>query len=123
HTSGADDILRRLPHGHNTILSRKFHNGHDLSGGQWQRIGIARATYRNAPLLIADEPTAALAPHAEARALTALTPANPHHRTTILITHRLNTIHHADRIIVLSHGRIAETGTHHHLLTHNGIYR
>ena len=132
--SGADAVIAELPHGWDSVLSRQFHNGCDLSGGQWQRISVARGLYRDAPLLIADEPTAAMdarAEHAVFQSLHALrrpdTPPNGDNprrptRTTVLITHRLANIRHADHIIVLNHGRITEQGTHQQLMTHGGDY-
>ena len=128
--SGADEVLATLPHGANTILSKQFTNGHDLSGGQWQRIGVARGIYRDAVVLVADEPTAALDAKAEARVFDGLRHATRSSgdadrptRTTILVTHRLANIRHADRIIVLDQGRITEHGTHDELITAGGIYQ
>ncbi|MGW6445179.1 ABC transporter ATP-binding protein [Lentzea sp. NPDC055074] len=125
--SGAEDVVRSLPHGQETLLSRRFENGRDLSGGQWQRLGIARGIYRDAPILIADEPTAALDAKAEAQVFEALRNASATQagatRTTVLVTHRLANIRHANRIVVLAHGQIVEQGTHDELITSNGLYR
>lgn len=125
--SGADEVIDSLPKGQDTVLSKEFRDGHDLSGGQWQRISIARGIYRDATILIADEPTAALDAKAEARVFAGL-----HHastggerptRTTILVTHRLANIRRADRIVVLDNGRVTQHGTHDDLMAEGGIYR
>ncbi|TDQ05677.1 ABC transporter ATP-binding protein [Labedaea rhizosphaerae] len=119
--SGADEVLAALPDGPDTVLSRRFHNGQDLSGGQWQRIAIARGIYRAAPILVADEPTAALDAKAEARVFAALRAAGTN-RTTILVTHRLANVRTADWIVVMDRGRIVEQGTHDHLHAAEGHY-
>ncbi|MFJ8011083.1 ABC transporter ATP-binding protein [Streptomyces sp. NPDC096339] len=110
--SGADRVLDDLPRGLGTLLARGYRGGHQISGGQWQRIGIARAKYRQAEILIVDEPTSALDAVAEQRvfdqirALAATTG-----QTIVLITHRLHSVRHADLIHVLKDGRVAESGT------------
>lgn len=128
--SGADDVLARLPHGHDTVLSRQFRRGHELSGGGWQRIGVARGIYRGgASVLVADEPTAALDAKAEARVFAGLQHATRdsrdggRHRTTILVTHRLANVRHAHRIVVMRAGEVAESGTHEELMRGRGLYR
>ncbi|MGH3932954.1 MAG: ABC transporter ATP-binding protein [Pseudonocardiaceae bacterium] len=130
--SGADAVVADLPHGWDSVLSRQFQNGCDLSGGQWQRISVARGLYRDAPLLVADEPTAAMdarAEHAVFRSLQSLSRAGRAPgdgtgptRTTVLITHRLANIRHADQIIVMDRGRITEQGTHDELMVLGGGY-
>ncbi|GGL02907.1 multidrug ABC transporter permease [Sphaerisporangium melleum] len=124
--SGAHDVITALADGYDTMLSRHFQTGRDLSGGQWQRISVARALYRDAPLVIADEPTAALDARAEHAVFTALrdlhTTGHDHGKITVLITHRLANVRHADLIVVLDHGRIAATGTHDQLITQQGKY-
>jgi ATP-binding cassette subfamily B protein len=119
--SGADEVIAQLSHGYETVLDRRFAGGAELSGGQWQRLAIARAFYHDASLLICDEPTATLDPRAE-RALFERIRTYAHGRTVLLITHRLATVQHADRIYVLDHGRVIEEGDHHRLMALHGLY-
>jgi ATP-binding cassette, subfamily B, bacterial len=120
-SSGADSVIAGLPHGYDTLLDRHFKNGAELSGGQWQRIAAARGFYRSAPLLIMDEPTAALDARAEYALFTSI-PKHAEHRSVLLITHRLASVRHADRIYVLHHGRVIEQGTHAELIAVGGQY-
>jgi subfamily B ATP-binding cassette protein MsbA len=115
----ADEFLGRLPEGYETRLGE---DAGRLSGGQKQRLSIARALYKDAPILILDEATSQLDSESEAlvaRALTNLMAG----RTTLVIAHRLSTVRRADRILVLDRGRLVESGTHAELLTRNGLYR
>ncbi|MEF8701166.1 MAG: ABC transporter ATP-binding protein [Candidatus Accumulibacter sp. UW20] len=116
--ANADEFIARMAHGYETMVGER---GMTLSGGQRQRIGIARAIVRNAPILILDEPTAALDTESEKLVIDALEKLMKG-RTVITIAHRLSTIRHADKIIVLKGGVVAEQGTHDELLGLGGIY-
>ncbi len=119
--SGADRIIEALPKGYETMLGRWFEDGVELSLGEWQKVALARAFFREAPIVALDEPTSALDPRAEQevfRAFHELTRG----RTAILISHRLSTVRLADCIYFLSDGRIVESGTHEALLRKHGFY-
>ncbi|MER7276278.1 ABC transporter ATP-binding protein [Dactylosporangium sp. NPDC000244] len=119
--AAAHEMIAELPHGYETLLDRTFANGQDLSGGQWQRITAARGFLRTADLLIMDEPSSALDPRAEDALFQAIRDRQGR-LTTVLITHRLANVRHADRIYVLHHGRIVEQGTHDELIDAGGRY-
>jgi ATP-binding cassette subfamily B protein len=119
--AAAHEMVLELPHGYETLLDRTFAQGQDISGGQWQRITAARGFLRDSELLIMDEPSSALDPRAEYALFQAI-----RHRqgraTTILITHRLANVRHADMIYVLHAGRLVESGTHDELVAASGRY-
>ncbi|WP_250006386.1 ABC transporter ATP-binding protein [Actinoplanes sp. M2I2] len=119
--AAAHETILSLPHGYRTLLDRTFREGHDLSGGQWQRITAARGFYRDADLLIMDEPSSALDPRAEEALFQAIR-SRQGHRTTILITHRLANVKHADQIFVLHEGVLVEQGSHAELMAAGGRY-
>jgi subfamily B ATP-binding cassette protein MsbA len=116
--SNAWSFIQQLPQGLDTIIGE---DGAKLSGGQRQRIAIARALLKNAPILILDEATSALDTESERQVQAALATLMKN-RTTLVIAHRLSTIEHADKILVLDHGRIVESGTHSELLSKGGYY-
>jgi ATP-binding cassette subfamily B protein len=113
--AGADEVLRRLPKGYDTVLGKLFQEGEQLSIGEWQKIALARAFVRDAQLIILDEPTSALDAHAEHHVFERIREFADG-RTVILISHRFSTVYMADRIIVLDHGRIVEQGSHAELM-------
>ena len=119
--SGADTVIDDLVKGYDTLLARQFKDGAELSGGQWQRIAAARGFYRAAPLLIMDEPTAALDARAEFALFSSIRTLALD-RTVLIITHRLASVRHADRIYVLAHGSVIEEGTHGELMALGGQY-
>jgi ATP-binding cassette subfamily B protein len=120
--AGAQDVVADLPRGLDTLLARGFSGGHDLSGGQWQRLGIARAAYRRGQILIVDEPTAALDARAELEVFDRIRALAGSGQTVVLITHRLASVRHADLVHVLEQGRLVESGTPDELLAAGGVY-
>lgn len=122
--AGVIDALDSLPRGLDTLLARHYEHGAELSGGQWQRVAIARALYAvdaGARVLVLDEPTAALDVRAEAAFFDQFVELT-RGVTTLLISHRFSSVRHADRIVVLQHGRVVEEGTHDSLLADGGQY-
>jgi ATP-binding cassette subfamily B protein/subfamily B ATP-binding cassette protein MsbA len=116
--ANADEFIRRLPRGYDTVIGE---HGATLSGGEKQRLAIARALVKDAPILVLDEPTSALDARTESLLLDALDRLMKG-RTTLVIAHRLSTIRHADQIVVLEHGRIVEHGRHDALVALGGLY-
>ncbi len=117
----AEGVIRRLPHGFEQVLGSRFEGGMDLSGGEWQKIALARAYLRDAQLLILDEPTAALDARSEHEVFERFSELTEG-KMALLISHRFSTVKMADRILVLKDGRIAEEGKHDSLLQVGGHY-
>ncbi len=119
--SFAENVIHKLPKGYDQLLGCRFEGGVDLSGGEWQKIALARAHLRDAQLLILDEPTAALdaqSEHEVFRRFADLTSG----KMALLISHRMSTVRMADRILVMENGGIAEQGPHEQLVKHGGLY-
>ncbi len=119
--AGADERIERLPSGYDSPLGRWFDQGVSLSGGEWQKIALARAFLREAPILILDEPTSALDAQAEHDLFSRLRELSEG-RTTLYISHRFSTVRQAERILLLEHGKVAEYGTHDELMAAKAGY-
>jgi ATP-binding cassette, subfamily B, bacterial len=121
HRSLADEVIERLPRGYDQVIGKRFKNGVDLSGGEWQKVAIARAYMRDAQLLILDEPTAALDARSEFEVFQRFKELSEG-RTAVLISHRFSSVRMADRILVLAGGEVEAVGTHEQLLAQEGRY-
>ena len=119
--SMADEVIGRLPQGYEQMLGRRFDGGVDLSGGEWQKVALARAYLRDAQILILDEPTAALDARSEFEVFQRFAELTAG-KMALFISHRFSTVRMADRIVVLEHGRIAEDGDHEQLTRLGGRY-
>lgn len=117
----ADEVIAKLPGGYEQMLGRRFHQGVDISGGEWQRLALARAYLRDAQVLILDEPTAALDARSEYEVFARFAELTEG-KMTLFISHRFSTVRMADRIVLLKNGRVAEDGDHRQLLALGGRY-
>jgi ATP-binding cassette subfamily B protein len=119
--SMANEVIERLPHDYDQMLGRRFESGVDLSGGEWQKVALARAYLRDAQVLILDEPTAALDARSEFEVFKRFAELTSG-KTALFISHRFSTVRMADRIVLLENGRIAEDGSHDELSRLGGKY-
>jgi ABC-type multidrug transport system fused ATPase/permease subunit len=120
-TTGINDLIDNLQNGYETVIGNLFDDSRELSWGEWQKIALARALFRDAPVLILDEPSSALDADTEYEIFSRFREIVKG-RTSILISHRFTNVSLADRIIVLNKGEVAETGTHDELMEKGGIY-
>jgi ATP-binding cassette, subfamily B, bacterial len=119
--AGLDTLVRRLDQGYDTMLGRSFQGGVELSGGEWQKVALARAFYSDAQLLVLDEPSSSLDAHAEAELFSQIR-RHTVNRAVVVVSHRFSTVRMADRIYVLDDGRVKESGTHDDLMLLDGTY-
>lgn len=120
-SAGAHPMIEKFSQGYDQILGRMFEGGIELSGGQWQKIALARAFFRNAPILILDEPTASIDARAESEIFNRVEKLS-RDKTVIIISHRFSTVRNADKIYVIDKGKIVESGTHQSLMKLGGQY-
>jgi len=120
--SGADEVIRKLPDGYDQVIGKRWKTGTDLSGGEWQKIAIARAYMRDAQVLVLDEPTAALDARAEYEVFKRFKELSAG-KAALLISHRFSSVRMADRIVVLGEGLLEAIGTHEELLARGGRYK
>jgi ATP-binding cassette, subfamily B, bacterial len=118
---GAHEVIQHLPNGYDTILGKLFENGEELSIGQWQKVALARAFLRESQLIVLDEPSSAMDPKAEYEIFQQFRELTKD-QMAVIISHRLSTVKMADRIYVMSNGRIMEQGSHEELLALQGDY-
>lgn len=119
--AGSHEMVEKFDKKYEQMLGRMFEGGLELSGGQWQKIALARAFFRNAPILVLDEPTSAIDAKAESQIFERVEKLS-RDKTVIIISHRFSTVRNADKIFVMDKGRIKESGTHQELLKLNGQY-
>ena len=117
----ADSVANRVPQGFDQMLGKRFDNGVELSGGEWQKVALARAYMRDAQVLVLDEPTAALDARAEYEVFSRFAELTKG-RMAVLISHRFSTVRMADRILVLKGGELVDDGTHEALVARGGLY-
>ena len=117
----ADEVVASLDKGYDQVIGRRFKDGVDLSGGQWQKIAIARAYMRDAQVMILDEPTAALDARSEFEVFERFKELSDN-KTAVLISHRFSSVRMADRILVLADGKVEASGTHDELMAQGGRY-
>lgn len=119
--SVADGVIAKLPAGYEQMIGKRFRNGVELSGGEWQKLAIARSYMREAPVIILDEPTAALDARSEFEVFARFKELCVG-KTAVLISHRFSSVRMADRILVLANGRVDASGTHEELVSQHGRY-